>query len=50
MEPNDWLVSYADAATAGKLASLSLAGGGGQASRRWYPGPVWSPRPLRPTS
>lgn len=32
MEPNDWLVSYADAATAGKLANLSLAGGGGQAT------------------
>ncbi|MDA3038779.1 MAG: amidohydrolase family protein [Actinomycetota bacterium] len=32
MEPNDWLASYADGATAGKLAELSLAGGGGQAT------------------
>ena len=32
MEPNDWLASYADPATAAKLADLSLLGGGGQAT------------------
>ena len=42
MEPNDWLVSYADAATAGKLANLSLAGGGATTLKK--------PPPLRPTS
>jgi len=32
MEPVDWLESYADSATAAKLASLNLAGGGGKAT------------------
>ena len=32
MEPRNWLASYADSATAGKLRTLSLAGGGGKAT------------------
>lgn len=32
MEPVDWLASYADSATASKLKTLSLAGGGGKAT------------------